>query len=238
MEITLVLVLFIIFLATFVRATLGFGDALVAMPLLVLILNLKIASPLVAFGSVIIATSMLINNWKMIEFKSAWRLILASLLGIPIGLVLLKFAPETLVKYFLGLVLILFGLYNLVKPDLPTYQSNFFAYISGFVGGVLGGAYNCNGPPVIIYGKLAKWSPQKFRATLQCYFVPTAYMIMINHGLSGMWTPEVLHYFVFAVPVIIIALIAGTRVSRKIKPGVFDKYVYAALILMGILMFL
>ena len=31
-----------------------------------------------------------------------------------------------------------------------------------------------NGPPLVIYGALRRWSPQHFRATLQGYFLPAS----------------------------------------------------------------
>ena len=234
----LLIVLFIVFLGSFTRATLGFGDALVAMPLLALVIDMEIATPLMAFEAIVIATTMLIDNWRKVDFKAAWRLILSALVGIPFGLYLLKSAPDVIVKSLLGIILILFGLYNLLNPRLPEIKSKLLAYIAGFLGGVLGGAYNTNGPPVIIYGTLAKWSPSRFRATLQCYFVPTALFILIGHALAGLWTREVLMMFGYSFPVIVLAIFLGTKLSRKIPAGTFDRFVYAALIVMGAPLFI
>jgi uncharacterized membrane protein YfcA len=231
-------ILFVIFLGAFTRATLGFGDALVAMPLLAMFADMKIATPVVAFEAVVIATLMLIESWRKVDFRAAWRLILASIAGIPFGLMMLKSAPEGIVKSILGIVLILFGIYNLLKPDLPALKSKPFAYLAGFLAGILGGAYNTNGPPVIIYGTLSKWSPTRFRATLQCYFVPTAIFILIGNGVAGLWTPDVLKLFAYSFPVILLATFLGTKLSYKIPAGVFDRYVYAALIVMGLLLFI
>ena len=41
-------ILSILFISTFIRSTLGFGDALLAMPLLTLIIGVQTATPLVA----------------------------------------------------------------------------------------------------------------------------------------------------------------------------------------------
>ena len=43
------LVAAVLFVAAFVRSALGFGDAVVAMPVLAMILGLRTATPLVAF---------------------------------------------------------------------------------------------------------------------------------------------------------------------------------------------
>jgi uncharacterized membrane protein YfcA len=237
-DIPVVLVLSIIFIGALTRSTLGFGDALIAMPLLAFLVDIRIASPLVAFLGIVIATSMLLLNWQKVDLNAAWRLILSSLLGIPVGLYFLSTVSEVIVKAILGVILILFGTYNLLRPVLPVIHSNLLAYLMGFLGGVLGGAYNTNGPPVIIYGKLAGWSPDRFRATLQSYFMPTATFIFIGHGLAGSWTREILSLFVFAFPLILLAIVLGTLLSKRITPGTFDRLIYATLMGMGILMFL
>ena len=166
-------VIAILFLSTFTRSALGFGDALIGMPLLIMVVGAQTASPLVAFGASTIAITILVGEWRNVDFRVAWKLIISSLVGIPIGIYFLDVAPESVVKAVLGVVLIAFGLYNLIKPKLPVLRSEKLAYPFGLVAGILGGAYNANGPPAVIYGTLQGWSPERFRVTLQSYFLPT-----------------------------------------------------------------
>ncbi len=226
----------ILSISTFVRGTLGFGNALLAMPLLALMLGIRVATPLVALSSFTIAMLMLLGNWRDVELQSAWRLVLASFLGIPLGLWLLQGAPEALVKGLLGVVLVLFGLFNLTTLRLPRLTWKPAAFAFGFMAGVLGGAYNTNGPPIIIYGVLTRWTPEQMRATLQGYFLPAGILILAGHGLAGLWTPEVLRFYVLTLPLVVLALLAGSRLSRKLPPGRFDKLVYGSLVLMGVLL--
>jgi uncharacterized membrane protein YfcA len=230
-------VLFILFISTFTRSALGFGDALIAMPLLALVLGMQIATPLVAFGASTIALTILLGEWRSVDIKAAWRLILSSLVGIPIGLFLLKTAPEPVIKGGLGVLLIAFGLLNLINPKLPTFRNEKLAYVFGLVAGVLGGAYNTNGPPVVVYGTLRRWSPDSFRSTLQAYFLPTGGMILISHGLAGLWTPDVLRLYVYALPFIMLAIYLGGRVNKVISSGRFNRIIYVSLVVMGVLLF-
>jgi hypothetical protein len=230
-------VLFILFISTFTRSALGFGDALIAMPLLALVLGMQIATPLVAFGASTIALTILLGEWRSVDIKAAWRLILSSLVGIPIGLFLLKTAPEPVIKGGLGVLLIAFGLLNLINPKLPTFRNEKLAYVFGLVAGVLGGAYNTNGPPVVVYGTLRRWSPDSFRSTLQAYFLPTGGMILISHGLAGLWTPDVLRLYVYALPFIMLAIYLGGRVNKVISSGRFNRIIYVSLVVMGALLF-
>ncbi len=230
------LVLTILFLSTFTRSALGFGDALVAMPLLTLVIGMRQATPLVALGASTIAVTILLGAWRKVDVQAAWRLILSTLLGIPVGLVLLKAAPEGVMKAILGFLLIGFSLYNLVTFQLPRLKSERFSYLFGFVAGILGGAYNTNGPPVVIYGMMREWPPERFRATLQGYFLFTGGTILISHGLAGLWTPRVLRLYAYALPVIIAAVLLGGWVNKRIAGERFKQVVYVFLIIVGLLL--
>ncbi|MBU8892101.1 MAG: sulfite exporter TauE/SafE family protein [Bacteroidales bacterium] len=237
MDIALLLtILLIIFISTLTRSTFGFGDALIAMPLLVLFIDIKIATPLIALIAFFIAFSILIKNWKKVEFKSAWRLIVASLIGIPIGLWYLEDVNENIIKLILGIIILIFAIYNLVKPKLIQLKTEKFAWLFGFFAGILGGAYNTNGPPIVIYSSLKKWNPQNFRATLQGYFFTTGILLIISHGIAGNFTSEVLTYFAYCLPIVLIAVIIGARLNKKIPVQRFHKYIYLILIALGILL--
>jgi len=231
-----ILVLVIIFFSTFVRSALGFGDALIAMPLLAFVVGMQTATPLVAMGASTIAFTILLKSWRKVEIKAAWRLVISTWIGIPIGLFFLKEAPESLIKAILGILLVVFGLYNLITPQLPRLKTEKWAYATGLLAGILGGAYNTNGPPVVVYGMLRKWTPEKFRATLQGYFLPTGAAILIGHGLSGLWTPEVVRLYVYCLPVIIGSVLVGGIVNQKIPKGKFDKIIYGFLVVIGLLL--
>ncbi len=226
----------ILFLSTFIRSALGFGDALIAMPLLAMVVGLQVATPLTAMGATTIAITILVRAWKKVDLKAAWRLVLTTWIGIPIGIYFLKAAPEIVVKSLLGVIITGFGLYNLIIPNLPRLLNDNWAYLTGIIAGILGGAYNTNGPPVVIYGMLRRWDPAKFRATLQGYFLPTGLAILITHGLAGMWTPRVVDLYLYSFPVILLAVFLGGKLNQIIPQGKFDKIVHSFLVLIGILL--
>jgi len=68
-----VAVLSVVFLAAFARSALGFGDALIAMPLLALMVGMQTATPLVALASSAIAATILMGAWRRVELKVVWR---------------------------------------------------------------------------------------------------------------------------------------------------------------------
>ncbi len=233
----LISVFFIFFVSTFVRSSLGFGDALVAMPLLTLVVGLKTATPTVALVATTISITILAKNWKIADLKATFRLVLSSFIGIPVGLVLLKGINEDFMKALLGAILILYGLYNLLKPHLKKISGSFgLAILFGFIAGVLGGAYNTNGPPIVIYGTLRRWAPDHFRATMQSYLLPTGFLILMGHGLSGLWTTQVFKYYILSLPIVLLAIYIGGKAHRSMTQKRFDRFVNGALICMGVVL--
>jgi uncharacterized membrane protein YfcA len=228
----------VLFVGTLTHSTLGFGTALVAMPLLALMVGVRTATPLVAF---VVLTTVAVIAWRTrrsIDLGAAWRLLVASAVGIPVGLWLLKTAPEAWVKGVLGLLLVLFSLYRLLRPTLRTLERGSWVYVFGFWSGLFGGAYNTNGPPVVLYGALRRWSPERFRATLQGYFLPADVLIWSGHGLSGLWTERVVGLFLYSLPLVLLAIPLGTWLNRRIPHERFERLLYVILIGLGVLLLL
>src|SRR5437660_12891132 len=104
-------VLAVIFLATLIRSAFGFGQALLAVPLLALIISVEVAAPVAVLVSVTVAGIVLIQDWRNVHLGSAGRLILSTMFGIPFGLLMLTTVPEPVVKAVLAAVIIAFSAY-------------------------------------------------------------------------------------------------------------------------------
>jgi len=139
MESTTVYVLIIIFFSAIVRATFGFGEALIAMPLLAMIIDIKIATPLMAMVGTSIALVILLKSWREVDLPDAKGLILSSIFGIPVGIFLLKDVYSTLTKIILAFIIISFSTYKLLQPQISRMIGKRSSYVFGFLAGVLGG---------------------------------------------------------------------------------------------------
>ncbi len=71
MEVLTFQVVAIVFLAAVIRGLSGFGNALVAMPLLALILPITVVTPLVGLTALVMGGTMLAGDWKRVEIDSA-----------------------------------------------------------------------------------------------------------------------------------------------------------------------
>jgi uncharacterized membrane protein YfcA len=230
---TLIWIVAIVGFAALVRSTFGFGDALIGMPLVALFIPLRSATPLMGIVGPTLATLLLIREWRHLQIRSALQLILATLAGIPFGLFFLKRVDERAVNLVLAVIIILFALYNLFRPGLLRLRTEHSSWAFGFLAGVLGAAYNTNGPPVILYGVLRGWEPETFRATLQGYFLPTGTAILIGQGIAGLWSAPVLKAYLWSLPLIVLAVLAGTALARRIHPSRFNRAVHILMLAAG-----
>ena len=224
-------VLLIVFLATLIRSAFGFGEALVAVPLLAFCLSLQVAAPLAVLLSITIAGIVVIQDWKKIHLSSTGWLVLSTFFGIPLGLLALTTAPPRLVKGALGAIILMFSAHSLARRNPPELRRDSRAWLlaCGFCAGILGGAYGMNGPPLVMYGSMRRWSAQHFRATLQAYFLPASLLGMAGYWIAGLWVPAVTHFYLLSLPVLIPAVFLGRVINHRLPAAVFMKYVYVGL---------
>jgi len=228
----------VLFVATLVRSALGFGEALIAVPLLALVIPVEVAAPVAVLVSITVACIVMLQDWRKVQVRSAGWLVLSTMFGIPLGLMLLTAVAEPVVKSVLACVIITFSAHTLLSGKERELKNDNFAWLFGFSAGVLGGAYGMNGPPLVIYGSLRRWSPQDFRATLQGYFLPASMAGLWGYHLAGLWTPAVDRFYLLSLPFVVLATFVGRAINRRIAVHRFLLYVHCGLILAGAVLLL
>jgi uncharacterized protein len=238
MDTATVHVLVVMFVATLIRSTFGFGEGLIAVPLLALTIPLEIAAPLVVLMSITVALIVVAQDWRHIHVRSTGWLLGPTLVGIPLGILLLKGSHEHAVKGGLAVLIVVFAAYSLLGKRPPALEHDSVPWMlgCGLLAGVLGGAYGMNGPPLVVYGAMRRWSPKHFRATLQGYFLPASVVAMAGYWFAGLWVRTVTHYYLISLPVAVPAVFLGRAINHRLRGDSFLKYVYVGLICVGLIL--
>jgi uncharacterized membrane protein YfcA len=223
---TMLSVLDVIAVATVIRSAFGFGEALVAVPLLAFLIPVEVATPVAALASITVAGVVMIQDWRKVHVRSAGWLVLSTLLGI----------AESVVKSALAVVIIAFSTHSLVSRKRYELKDDRLAWLFGFGAGVMGGAYGMNGPPLVIYGSLRRWTPERFRATLQGYFLPASLFGLLGYWLAGLWVPAVTRYYLISLPAIMGATVLGRIANRKFHVHLFAYLINVSLLAIGIVL--
>jgi uncharacterized membrane protein YfcA len=234
LTLTSIWVFLIVFVGIFVQGVAGFGLALVMMPLLSQMLGVTAAAPLVALIAAVAELSILMRYRQAVSLSAIWRLALAAMIAVPLGVWGLHWLPPDLALTGLGLVVMGYAIYALLRLHLPKLNHPSWAYFFGFWAGLLSGAYNTSGPAYVIYGSCRRWEPAEFKGNLQGVFLISGATTIFSHALAGHYTPEVWQYWLLALPAVALGLWVGGHVDKKLDPQMFRQLVLWLLLLIGL----
>ncbi len=237
----------IVFVAALIRATWGFGDAVVGVPSLTLLIGMQVAAPTLVLVSVALSLLLLRERPSSIDRRAVIRLLLGALIGIPLGLYVLTEVPELWARRGLGVMLAAFAIGSLIRARRPTPDAELeLAPASakirlldlgfGALAGASNAAFDISGPVLLIHASARKWTPDQLRMNLQAVFLPLALLTMIGHAVSGLWTRDVGLLALCCVPVVILAVVLGGRLRAKLAGPRGVVILYGLILALALLM--
>lgn len=233
---TYLLICAVIFFAGFTQGLSGFGSILLAIPLLAAFLDIKTVIPLTALAGFAMTTILLIQLWDHLSWKKITPFLIGTVPGIPLGVQFLKRVDKGTVELVLGSLLLAYSLYSLVSRRLPRGTRERWAYIFGFLGGCIGGAFSASGPVVIVYTSLQDWPKDRLKASLQGIFFVLDMIVLLFYLMNGFITPVVLKYFGVSFPALIFGTLVGSLFYGRINDVQYRKVMFVLLGLLGAFM--
>lgn len=219
--------------ASLVQGLTGFGFALVSISLLPLFMELKLAVPFVIAVGLIGNVALWWHHRDNFEWSRIVDLSLAALVTIPIGVVGLKYVPEHLALQGLGVLVLVYVAYSWLQLTLPELTGRPWAYAFGAASGVLTGAFNTGGPPIVIYANCNQWSPEQFKGNLPGAFCVMSSVAIATHCWQGHFDGPLMIQVGYASPFFIIGLVLGTWLSKYINADAFRRMVLVLLGMIG-----
>ncbi len=234
----IILVILTVFFGTFTAATLGFGKGLIVMPILTILLGIDMAAPLTALA--MLTSQILVILWfrSSISFKDVMPLIIPAALGIPAGLLIITVVNEAILRPILGLLILFYVAYRVFQPELTPMDPapRPLTWGAGFISGLLTGAYNSPGPPVVIYGDVCCWEKERFRVNLQSFFIFCSTLTLVGHFVQGRLTADLWGMYGWVFAGILSGLAAGIALDRFIPAQLFKRLVQLLLTVIGLSM--
>lgn len=225
----------ILFLATYLQSATGFGLALVCMALIPLVLPVAEAIAFVAIASLAVNFFILFANRSGLDFRRALLLAAAMGLGIPVGYFGLRAIDGGLVIRLLGVVLMVIAVSEFLQNRIRTCSiPDWAGGPLSFTGGILAGAFNVGGPPVVAYVYSRSWSKVEMVAVLQAVFVVGA---LARNGLmiaNGEYTVELLRLVLLATPVAVIGVWLGKLTLDRLPRDLLKNFVFGLIFLIGL----
>jgi uncharacterized membrane protein YfcA len=234
------LVIFLIatFAGALVTGLSGFAFGLVAASIWLYILTpLQTATLIIAFGLVVQGYSV----WKLrhaLDWRKLWPFIAGAAVGVPLGVSILGWANPAYVRAGIGVFLILYSLYALLRPSLPpvTREAAAADAAVGFANGVLGGITGLAGILVVIWSGLRGWPKDQQRAVFQPVAVAIFAMSAFWLGFKGAVSADTIRLFLFGLPVLLAGTWLGIKLYGRLDEAAFRKVVLVLLLASGVVL--
>ena len=209
----------VILLGTFVQGLTGFGLALVSVPLLSLLLDVKLAVPVAGLFGWMITFPLVYKMRQHVQWRTCLIMVAGSLPGSWLGANLLKLMPAKWILVAMGIVLIASSIYSLRKKKALKggEPSKLLSALAGFFSGTLGASVGEPGPPVIAYSSMQPWTADQVKASLLFFF-----MLQMVGAIVGFWnkellTREVFSFFAWGIPSFLVGLMVGMKAWDLLK---------------------
>lgn len=178
--------------------------------------------------------------WKLrhaLDWPRAMPFILGGAIGVPLGAYLLAYSNPDVVRATIGLFLVAYSLYSLIKPVFRPVQAGFAADTAvGVLNGLLGGLTGLVGIILVIWCQMRGWSKDVTRATFQIVVLAIALIAAMSLAATGSITVEIGKLYLLAVPLMLAGTWAGFRLYGRLDEAAFRKAILLFLLLSGLML--
>ena len=232
---TFICMIAIVLIAGTIKITLGVGFALIAMPLLLLIMDahevIGFIAPLILLQDFIILAQM----WRHVPWRNAVILAVSATVIAPFAAVLQTVLnPETL-QMTISITIIVAGITLLSGVKFAIKNETRALVIAGGVSGALFPLAGIAGPPVALFLVNQRWEMSTMRAVLAAFLVVLELVTICIFAFSGVVNQESLLLDATMLPVLVIAVLISNLVLRKIDSKRYRTSVTTVIILSAML---
>lgn len=211
----------VIGVAGFIHGLTGFGFALVATPVLSLLFDAKAAVVLSILLSVPSVVFVALASRRHIDRRWLWRAGACSLLGSPIGVVVLLAVNRSLLRLAIGLGTVAASALILSGYSRPFSNPDRASAAAGFLGGLLTGSTNLGGPPVVLSLVNQGADKDTLRGSVNAFFLLSHLFTFPVLMTTGLITPAILGDFLSLAPASVLTLPLGAWAARRLSAARF-----------------
>jgi uncharacterized membrane protein YfcA len=217
-----------------VRGLVGFGAAMILVPILSVVLGPAVAVPLLTVVDGLVTMPLFVAATRRCRWREIVPLSIAAVVALPAGIaILVHVEPETLRLGISITILLLVGViasgwrYH-GAPSLPLTLG------VGAASGALGGATGMIGPPVILFWLGGQNDAALVRANINAFFGLMIVITAVAYWIGGLLTREILAVSLLLAPIYGAAVWVGARGFRHTSDLVYRRFAFALITLIAI----
>jgi len=228
--------IFAYLLGGLVKGIAGIGMALIAVPVMAMLIDPKIAVALVAFPLVFTNIWQALRQRTVLEtIRSYWRLSLSMTLVMTATALLARESTPMLVSLSLGTMAIVFALMNLglTIPTLSEKYDKCAQWTAGTLAGLIGGVSGLVVIPLVAYMLIRKVEKNKFVCVLGFLLLISGIVLASTQWQTGVLTKKLVIYSLLLVIPGMLGIFIGEKIRDFINNETFRKIVLILILLIG-----
>jgi len=235
MEISIefLIILGVAFLGATTQGFIGFGFGIICIGLFTQLLGFHHATVLVNLIGLFAPLVILIRLRKDIRWDIARLILPAGMLGLLLGVQSIVTFDPVILKRALGVTIVLFSIWSLLRGGAGKEIHKAWAHPSGFLSGLLSGAFNIGGPPLIAYIYRLPYTPKEIKATVQLIFLTISITRIPLLVYNGLVTEAVLVDTAWCLAPVALGTVVGIRLAEYLPAEKFRAVAWGGFGLMG-----
>lgn len=175
--------------------------------------------------------------WKVrhaLEWKRIAPFIVGTVFGVPLGALLLTRLNPADVRTGVGVLLIGYSAYFLIRPHLKPRHAGFAAETAvGFANGILGGSTGLSGPIITMWCNLRGFPKDTQRAIYQPVIVCSFTLTGIALAVAGEITGETIKLYLYGLLPMAAGVWLGVHLYGRLDENMFRRVIIVLLLLSG-----
>ena len=155
---------------------------------------------------------------------------IAGLIGVPIGVIVLRDAEATLLKIAITVVIIALTLLVASNVKTPIPKGTIAGLVVAFVVSVMLNALGIGGPLIALYALAQGWSRNTVRGALSLYFLCVEVPGVVGYALAGLITAERLWLIAIVTLPVVLGFWLGTHLVSRMNEAMFRRAAVAVIL--------
>ncbi|MGH2604842.1 MAG: TSUP family transporter, partial [Dehalococcoidia bacterium] len=177
-------------LGGFVRGYAGFGAAMIWVSSLSLVFPPALVVPCVLLLDIVASVQLIPTTWRLAHWRSLRWLLAGSVLGIPLGQLLLAKTPDDLARIAIGVMLLAATAITARGASFRALPRRRATVALGMASGVFNGGAAIGGPPAVLMYLSTQLSVAAVRASLITYFFCLDALATAAAAATGLLTTQ------------------------------------------------
>lgn len=222
----------VLFLSNTIQTITGFAGTLLAMPFSIRLVGVTEAKAVLNIFTMLACLVIAVSNRKHINYRILIKMTAGMAVGMAIGVWLFERIPlEVLLRCYAVLVILVALKKMFVKKEisLPAWAMLLVLLAAGIIHGM----FLSGGALLVIYAVSVLKEKDEFRATVAPVWVILNALLIVSHYQAGYYTKETITATGISVVPLVLSILVGNRLYKKINQQQFLYMTYILLVISG-----